>query len=68
VFQTVKDVSAHNPLVDLLESIGSIMIHLDIFTKIPPAQATTEIVVKTLVELLSVLALATKLTKQDQPG
>jgi hypothetical protein len=70
VFQTVKDVtsSACDPLVDLLESIESFLKHLDIYTKIPPTPAMTEIVVKTLVELLSILALTTELIKQGQLG
>jgi hypothetical protein len=68
VSQTVKDVSAHDPLVDLLDSIGSFLKYLDIYTKIPPTTTMTEIVVKTLVELLTILALATKLIKQGQPG
>jgi hypothetical protein len=66
--QTIEDVSARDPLVDLLESIESILKHLDIYTKISPTRAMTDIVVKTFVELLSILALATKFTKQGQPG
>jgi hypothetical protein len=70
LFQTVKDVNAlaHDPLVDLLESIESLLKHLNIYTKIPHTAAMTEIVVKTLLELFSILALATKLIKQGQPG
>jgi hypothetical protein len=68
VFQTVKDIGAHDPLVDLLESIESFLKHLDIYTKIPRTAVMTESVVKTLGELLFVLALATKLVKQGQPG
>jgi hypothetical protein len=68
MLQTVKDVGALDPLVDLLESIESFLKHLDICTKVPPTAAMTETVVKTLVELLSILGLATKLVKQRQPG
>ena len=68
VFQAVEDVGAHDPLVGLLESIESFMKHLDIYTEIRPTVAMTEIVVKTLGELLLTLALATKLIKQGQPG
>jgi hypothetical protein len=68
MLQTVKDVSALDQLVNLLESIGSILKHLDICTKVPHTAAMTETVVKTLVELLSILGLATKLVKQRQPG
>lgn len=67
-FQTVKDVIAHDPLVVLLELIESFLKHLDIYTKISPTAAMTEIVMKTLVELLSVLGRAIKLIKQGQQG
>lgn len=68
VFQTIKDVITLNPLVDLLESIQLLLKHLDIYTKIPPTTVVTEIVVKTLLELLSILALATSLIKQGRQG
>ena len=68
VFQSFKDVGAHDPLVGLLELIESFLRHLDIYTKIPRTAVMTEIVVKTLGELLFVLALATRHVKQGQPG
>jgi hypothetical protein len=68
MLQTVKDVSAFNPLIDLLESIESFLRHLDIYTKVPHLAAMTVTVVKTLVELLSILGLAIKLVKRRQPG
>ena len=68
MLQSVKDVSALNPLVDLLESIESILRHLDICTEVPHTAAMTETIVKTAVELLSILGLGTKLAKQRQPG
>ena len=68
MFQAVKDFGAHDPLVGLLESIESFMKHLDIYTEIRPTAAMTETVTKTLGELLLILALATKLIKQGQPG
>lgn len=68
VFQTGNDVRTPNLLVDLLESIELLLNHLDIYTKIPPTTFVTEIVVKTLVELLSILALATSLVEQGRPG
>jgi hypothetical protein len=39
---------------------------LDIYTKVPPTVAMTEMVIKILVELLSTLALVTKQTKQGK--
>jgi hypothetical protein len=67
MFQTVKDVSALDPLVDLLESIESILKHLDVCSKVPYTATMTETLVKTLIQLLSILGLATKLVKQRQP-
>jgi hypothetical protein len=68
MLQSVKDVGALDLLFDLLESIESFLKRLDICTKIPHTAAMAETIVKTLVELLSVLGLATKLVKQRQPG
>ena len=53
-------------LVDLLESIEHFLKRLDIYTKVPPTPAMTEIVVKIMVELLSTLALVTKQIKQGR--
>jgi hypothetical protein len=55
-------------LVDLLESIEHFLKRLDIYTKVPPTPAMTEIVVKIIVELLSTLALATKHIRQGLPS
>jgi hypothetical protein len=44
------------------------MKRLNIYTKVPPTPAMTEIVVKILVELLSTLALATKQIRQGRPS
>ncbi len=68
MLQTIKEVGALDPLVDLLESIESFLKHLDICTKVPHTAAMTETLVGTLLELLSILGLATKLVKQRQPG
>jgi hypothetical protein len=68
MLQTVKDVSALDPLADLLESIEFFLKHLDICIKVPHTAPMTETVVKTLLELLSILGLATKLVKQRQPS
>lgn len=66
ILQTVKDVSALDPLVDLLESIQSILKHLDICTKFLHTAVMTETVVKTLARLLSTLGLATEHFKQGE--
>jgi hypothetical protein len=67
--QTAKGVSeSYEALVKLLETIEHFLKHLDINADIPLTPATNEIVVKTLVELLSTLALATKELKQGRPS
>ena len=68
MFQAVKDVRTLNILVDLLESIELLLKHLNIYAKIPPTTVVTGIVVKTLVELLTILALAIRLIKQGRSG
>ena len=54
--------------IELLESIESFLNRLDIYTKVPPTPAMTEIISKIMVELLSTLALATKQIRQGQPS
>jgi hypothetical protein len=59
--QAIKDVSAsYGTFVHLFGSIENFLNRLDIYTKIPPTPALTDILVKIVVELLSTLALATK--------
>jgi hypothetical protein len=58
----------YDALVDLLESIEHFLRRLGIYTKIPPTDAMTEIVVKILVELLTALALVTKQIQQGIPS
>ena len=66
-YQAVKGVSSsYEALVDLLESIEHFLKRLDIYSKVSPTLAMTEIVVKILVELLSALALATKQIQQGR--
>ncbi|KAH9068102.1 hypothetical protein EDB83DRAFT_2595581 [Lactarius deliciosus] len=63
----IKDVSAsYDALVDIFESAENFLRRLDIYTKIPPTMAMTEVIVKILVELLSTLALATQQVKQGR--
>ncbi len=44
----------------MLESIGHFLNRLEIYTEVSPTDAMNDMVVKILVELLSMLALATK--------
>jgi hypothetical protein len=50
--------------MDLFECLGCFLKRLEIYTAIPPAPMMTNIIVKIMVELLSVLALATNQIKQ----
>jgi hypothetical protein len=66
-YQAVKGVlDDYDTLADLLESVERFLNRLDIYTKIPPTVSMTEIIIKILVELLSILALATKQLQQGK--
>jgi hypothetical protein len=66
-YQAVKGVlDDYDTLADLLESVEHFLNRLDIYTKIPPTVGMTEMIVKILVELLSILALATKQLQQGK--
>ena len=65
--QTAKGmISNCDALIDLLESIENFLNRLDIYTRIPPAPAMDEIVVKILVELISTFGLVTEELKQQR--
>ena len=66
-YQAVNGVlDDYDTLVDLLESFEHFLNRLDIYTKIPPTASMTDIIIKILVELLSILALATKQLQQGK--
>jgi hypothetical protein len=46
--------------------MGNFLKRLEVYTRIPPTPIMTDIIVKILVELLSVLALATKQIQQGR--
>ena len=58
-------ISSFDPFINLLESIEEFINRLDVYTRMPLTPAMVEIVVKIIVELLSVLALVTKELKQQ---
>jgi hypothetical protein len=67
MFQTASDVSSsYDALVDLFECIGNFLKRLRIYPDLPLSPSMKDIVVKIMVELLSVLALATKQIKQGR--
>ncbi|KAH8982212.1 hypothetical protein EDB92DRAFT_1819947 [Lactarius akahatsu] len=58
--------SSYDALVDLFECLGNFLKRLRIYTDLSLTSSMTEISVKIMVELLSVLALATKQIKQGR--
>ena len=58
--------SSYDALLDLFDCLGNFLKRLEIYTAIPPTPIMTDIIVKIIVELLSVLALATKQIKQGR--
>ena len=58
--------SSYDALVDLFECVGNFLKRLRIYTDLPLTPLMREISVKIMVELLSVLALATKQIKQGR--
>ena len=58
--------SSYDSLVDLFECLGNFLKRLEIYTAVPVTPLMTDIIVKIMVELLSVLALATKQVKQGR--
>jgi hypothetical protein len=69
VYQAAKEANrdaGYEALFDIFQSIEYFLNRLDIYSKIPSTAAMTEVVVKILVELLSVLALTTKKMKQGR--
>jgi hypothetical protein len=58
--------SSYDALLDLFECFGNFLKRLEIYTTIPPTPMMTDVIIKIMVELLSVLALATNQIKQGR--
>ena len=58
--------SSYNALLELFERLGNFLQRLEIYTRIPRTTTMTDIVIKIMVEVLSVLALTTKQIKQGR--
>ena len=58
--------SSYDALLELFECLGKFLKRLEIYMTIPPTQLMTEVIVKIMVELLSVFALASKQIKQGR--
>jgi hypothetical protein len=60
-----KDVDAsQDVLIDILMRIESFFKRLESYTEVRPMSAMTDVIVKILIEMLSILAIATKQIKQ----
>ena len=65
--QVVKDVNAaQDALIDIFERIENFFKRLETYTEVRPNEAMTDIIVKIMVEVLNVFAIATKEIKQGR--
>jgi hypothetical protein len=58
--------SSYDALLNLFECLANFLRRLEIYTMIPPTQLMTDIILKIMLEILSVLALATKQIKEGR--
>ena len=59
--QAAKDVEAsQDALIDLFERIENFFKRLESYTSVPPTDAMTDIIVKIMIEVLNIFAIATK--------
>ena len=65
--QAAKDVEAsQDALIDLFERIENFFNRLESYTEVPPTDAMTDIIVKIMIEVLNIFAIATKEMKQGR--
>jgi hypothetical protein len=61
ILQAAKDVRAsHSAIIDLFERIESFFKRLEVYTEISLTTKMAEVLVKIVIELLSILSIATK--------
>ena len=53
-------------LIDIFVRIESFFKRLESYTEVPPTAAMTDVIVKIMIEMLSILAIATKEIKQGR--
>ena len=58
--------SSYDAVIELFECLGSFLKRLEIYMTIPPSPMMTDIIVQIMIEVLLVLALATKQVKQGR--
>jgi hypothetical protein len=67
IFQTAKSVQAsQDTLVDIFERIDMFFRRLEIYTEVPPTTEMMDIIIQIMVEVLSILGIATKEIKQGR--
>jgi hypothetical protein len=65
IFQAAKDVQAsQDTLLDIFEHVENFFRRLEVYAEVPPTPEMIDIIVKIMVEVLSILAIATKEIKQ----
>ncbi len=67
ILQAAKDVwASHDVLVDLFERVQFFLKRLGVHTRISPTKDMVEILVKIMVEVISILSIATKEMQQSR--
>ena len=65
--QACKDVRAsENTLIDVFERIEMFLRRLETYTQVPPTTEMMDIIIRIIVEVLSILGIATKEIKQGR--
>ena len=59
--QAVRDVrTSHSTIIDIFERMESFFLRLDFYIEVQPTTEMRDIIIKIMVEVLSILAIATK--------
>jgi len=67
VSQAVRNVRAsHSSIIDVFERMESFFLRLETYIEVQPTAEMKDIIVKIMVEVLSILAIATKEINQHQ--
>jgi hypothetical protein len=67
ISQAAKDVRAsQDTLIDIFERIENFFRRLETYTEVPPTPEIMDIIMKIMVEVLCILAIATKEIKQNR--
>jgi hypothetical protein len=67
--QAVRDVRAsHSTIIDIFERVESFFLRLETYIDVQPTAEMRDIIIKIMVEILSILAIATKEINQHRMG